>query len=300
MICRGLIVSRFKLAALQMQFLENLTSRTAIKDALPDLSTQFDDYYCKALERIRAKPLLHERIFTLLAWIIFSKRHMRIRHLRQCLALRGNSGPGTALEDLDEHVERLIAESEGLIEQKASILMSSREYSGTAIIVHETIAAYLQANTNQWMPSELDENVFIFSSCCRFLSIEACVGIIVEQTRSELSTRVTWPRLYHQEERGSGFLAWCLNHFCRFYPEGEGHQHQVQDVLIQLATQITTQASSTSLDPLHICAFFGWHFLCDILITQGAQPRARYNGLTPAMVAFDAGNDRMGMHLRSK
>lgn len=102
------------LAALQMQYLATLTSTHQIKQALPVLSKRFEDYHKQSLDRIREKAIQH-RVFLPFTWLLFASAPLGVEDLAQCLCIEFDTELETSPDDLDEYVERLAAESEGLV-----------------------------------------------------------------------------------------------------------------------------------------------------------------------------------------
>ena len=282
------------LAALQMQYLGTLTSTFKIKDALPKLSKRFEDYYKQSLDRIREKPDLQEQIFRLFIWLLYAKPPLSVEELRQCLCIEPDLNLETPLDDLDEHVERLAAESEGLVEIRSanhhgdmgpfgdegptSPCDEATRYQGPVRVAHETIAAYLRTQRDEWSPITQNPEMFIFTYCARFLSLSACAAQLVEHATN----------CVHQRRRirfaGPGFLPWCISNWDAYFP---GRLHAAagpEMVLRTLSAQLLRAGELRGIDPLFICVIHRWHFLDPIMIECGADAGAQYNGLSQSMV----------------
>lgn len=278
------------LAALQMRYLGTLTSTLKIKEALPKLSKRFEDYYSQSLDRIREKPELQEQIFRLFIWLLYTSSPLNVDELRQCLCIEPDLNLDTRLEDLDEHVERLAAESEGLVAiglsrhrdamcgnaNESANLETTR--SGLVSLAHETIAAFLRSQCGRWSPVSQNPHNFIFLCCARFLSLSACAAQLVHHATDCIKRRA------RMEMLEPGFLRWCVKHWAGQFPYRRPAEAESEDVLRTLAEQLLQAGEGRLMDPLFLCDVYKWRFLQPILAEHGADRAARYDGLSHPIV----------------
>lgn len=290
------------LAALQMQYLGTLTSTLKIKAALPRLSKRFEDYYKQSLDRIREKPQLQGQIFHLFLWLLYASRPLNVDQLRQCLCIEPDIDLDTPLEDLDEHVERLAAESEGLVEIGSSLHRhdtcdnagehsdpETRRYVGSVKLAHETIATYLRSQCGKWSPVSQSPDEFVFSRCARFLSLSASAARLVDHAVDCIERRC------RVELLEPGFLAWCAKGWRGHIPGRRDDDAELEVFLRTLARQLLHAAEARLMDPLFLCDVYKWPSLRPILIKFGANEAVRYDGLSHDIVnwAFRSHAGRM-------
>ena len=283
------------LAALQMQYLGTLTSTLKIKQALPKLSKRFEDYYQLSLDRIREKPFLQEQIFNLFAWLLYAQAPLGVDELRQCLCIDAELDTDTSLDDLDEHVERLVAESEGLVEilplvvddqhrgpdgherglNSSSLSVCPRPVS----LAHQTIEAYLRDQRKGWASTGHDPQSLIFLSCARFLGLSACATKAVNHAAACVDTRSYVPL-------EPGFFSWCTRHWQDLFTEDLGSSKDADILLQTIADQLIQAGRTAGIDPLFACVLYRWYVLDGLLIARGANTLATYNRLTTAMAEW--------------
>ena len=281
-----------------------------IKRALPTLSKNFDDYYQESLDRIRQKKVLQEPVFNLLSWLVDAKALLHVDELRQCLPLHDEIDDDTPLDDFDEHVERIVAESEGLViiqhayydhevhnplrRPKFSLTRPNSCLRYSVVIAHETIQSYLEQHRAEWYPTSRDPNEFIWTACARFMSLPFCTTRLVQWTKEAL--RVEDPSTPFSGDNRR-FLIWCANYWTRHFASENSQIEPFQETLKYLGERLMRAGRMNEFDPLFCCAMFDWKYLAKSLTDQGANPTAEFNSLTPASVAFTTGREGLGLWL---
>lgn len=166
--------ARFQVANLQMAVIAKQLNRAAISKVLQGLSSQTHVYYGQALARIEANLDFGAAIMRMIGWMLTLREPLSMEELSQALGIDHEMDESTSPQDLEVHIQSLLAMSEGLIESYPSA-------TSPLAFTHETVRCYLHARLAE---DNVDWNAGIARSYLRYMSLDWCVGAFYECCRT--------------------------------------------------------------------------------------------------------------------
>lgn len=110
-----IIMSRFKLADLQIRAILRQPSAQRARSALDHLTTNVNNYYDQAMERIASQEETNGMVYNLLTWLTFTRSPIHVHELELALSIRPWQSLDQNLDDQRVDVLRYVSLSEGLI-----------------------------------------------------------------------------------------------------------------------------------------------------------------------------------------
>lgn len=307
-----LIISRFKLADLQIRAILRQPSAKLAKSALGHLTKNVNVYYNEAMERIACQKETKDMIYNLLTWLTFTHSPIHLHELELALSIR----PGQLLDhDLDDQrvdVLRYVSLSEGLISIKKSSLSppdyegpvyyellndgipTKREFKGInkgaqVILAHESIREFLSDIPQPGILAKGDS--FLLHCCLTIMSSPIFVGSL-QSIWQELRFREDCPfsavmngfSVYFGDSKVEVpvFLFWAMaswGQHLRLDDLTPDMKHAIQTIHKSCAVATKGREEDGSriyprTGPLYWCAFEGWAEACKLLLPLEEDPNA--------------------------
>lgn len=304
----ALIISRFKLADLQIRAILRKPSAQLAKSALDSLTKNVNDYYNEAMERIASQEETKDMVYNLLTWLTFTLSPIHTHELELALSIR----PGQSLDqDLDDQrvdVIRYASLSEGLISINKSSLVSPYDESSDektepsesqvstmseyeiniskgaqVTLAHESIREFLRDIPQPGIHVMGDK--FLLHCCLTTMSSPIFVG----------NLKPIWQQLLYRkyspwaaENRFSVnfgnsavevpvFLFWVLSSWGQHVSDAELTPDMANAIqkIHQFAAGATTACSGNAwAGPLYWCAYEGWSEACKLLLPLEKDPNS--------------------------
>src|SRR5271154_1125003 len=157
------LITRFRLAELQMGRLLRQQSPGDLDDAIETLTSNLDDYYSDLVTRIQTSYSENAKmIMQLLTWLVYAKRDLKVPEVQHALAVH----PGNY--SAEKYELYLLFNLREYVDQAAS-LVAIAEQSNTIVLAHVTVGEYLKKRTDIFLNPE----VGLARTCLTYLSLDA-------------------------------------------------------------------------------------------------------------------------------
>lgn len=310
-----LIMSRFKLADLQIRAILRQPSAQRARSALDHLTTNVNNYYNQAMERIASQKETNGMVYNLLTWLTFTRSPIHVHELELALSIRPGQSLDQNLDDQRVDVLRYVSLSEGLISINKSSLswpfdkstdedgerpenkmggMTREEISinkgAQVMLAHESIREFLRDTSQPGIPAKGDQ--FLLHCCLTIMNSPIFVEILPDFWQ-ELRYREDFPSrasrglsLYFgtSDDKMSAvkvpvFLFWVLSSWGQ-HVSGADLTVDMADALhrIHWCHTATSEWRRSLAGPLYWCAYEGWAEACKLLLPLEEDPN-KYFGL---------------------
>ncbi|RKK19087.1 hypothetical protein BFJ67_g17603 [Fusarium oxysporum f. sp. cepae] len=294
-VCKAILGSMdgmFLLARLHLKLLSNKSSLRDVREALKALPTgtsAYDKAYQTMIERIeRQDPDPKAIAKSVLTWLTFSKRRLKVAELRAAVSIRETDS------DLDEAclygIEDLAYFCTGLVRVDKP--------SQTVSLIHYTVQEYLERTRASWSP---EADAMIATTCLTYLLFPAFDVDFFDfdkYSQNGRSDEQSYPLLYYCKE-------YAAYHTCLASPElpsiarfFSSNSRIVKNWLLSATKHGSPQAEDTaewliergaSIDvrdvewktPLHHAVLNGWKRCVQLLLQRGASLDPDSANMTP-------------------
>lgn len=305
----ALIISRFKLADLQIRAILRKPSAHSAKSALDSLTKNVNDYYNEAMERIASQEETKDMVYNLLTWLTFTLSPIHVHELELALSIRPGQSVDQDLDDQRVDVLRYVSLSEGLISINKSSLISPYDESSDdsdeeskqsesekptmnehkisiskgaqVTLAHESIREFLRGIPQPGIPAKGDE--FLLHCCLTIMSSPIFVGNL-KPIWQQLLYRKDFP--WRAENRFSVyfgnsavevpvFLFWVLSSWGQHVSDADltpDMANTIRKIHESSAGAKRARSRKAWAGPLYWCAYEGWAEACKLLLPLENDP----------------------------
>lgn len=296
-------MSRFLLAQLYLDLLQDKTSAREMKTALEELHRQsqgqltedkkldaLTEAYKHAMERINGQKTGFQRLAKeVLAWITCAKRPLTPLELQHALAVNiGHS-------ELDRENLR---EIEDIVSVCAGLVTVDNE-SGIILLVHYTTQEYFERTQSQWFPNA---ETNITTICVTYLSFNSFKRGFC-QTDDEFKERLQLNQFFEYAARNWGHharkistLSQALSQLLIDFLESEAKVNASSQGLLAIKDYLShltySQHIPRRMTGLQLAAYFGVEIIVKLLLEKGAEVEAKNSwAQTPLLYAAQKGHE---------